>query len=142
MTRSATYRAHVDAGRLEVIAPNARDVNVRVNYVVDAGVVVENGEPVRSGTDMTGVLEPVAAPSRPTDADARPVRRSRRDQGATMRRLDVVALVSGVLLTGVAAASLWWSITGSINWELLKIVAPLALVAVGVVGLALSRNRE
>ena len=59
-----------------------------------------------------------------------------------MRRLDVVALVSGVLLTGVAAASLWWSITGSINWELLKIAAPLALVAVGVVGLALSRNRE
>ncbi|HEY5847423.1 MAG TPA: hypothetical protein VIT42_11615 [Microlunatus sp.] len=59
-----------------------------------------------------------------------------------MRRLDVVALVSGVLLSGVALASLWWSITGSMNWELLKIVAPLALVAVGVVGLALSRNRE
>lgn len=59
-----------------------------------------------------------------------------------MRRLDVVALVSGVLLTGVAAASLWWSITGAINWEVLKIVAPLALVAVGVAGLALSRNRE
>lgn len=59
-----------------------------------------------------------------------------------MRRLDVVALVSGVLLTGIAAASLWWSITGAINWEVLKIVAPLALVAVGVAGLALSRNRE
>ena len=67
LTRSATYRAHVDAGRVEVIAPNARNVNVRVNYVVDAGVVVENGEPVRSGTDMTGVLEPVAPQAaRPT----------------------------------------------------------------------------
>ena len=30
------------------------EVNVVVSYVVDAGVVVENGEPVRSGTDMTG----------------------------------------------------------------------------------------
>ncbi len=67
MTRSATYRAHVDAGRLEVIAPDAGNVDVRVNYVVDAGVVIENGEPVRSGTDMTGVLEPVAPQSgRPT----------------------------------------------------------------------------
>lgn len=59
-----------------------------------------------------------------------------------MRRFDVVALVTGVLLSGVALASLWWSVTGAINWELLKIIAPLALVAVGVVGLALSRNRE
>lgn len=59
-----------------------------------------------------------------------------------MRRLDVVALVTGVLLTGLAAASLWWSITGWLNWEVLKIVAPLALVAVGVIGLGLSRNRE
>ena len=59
-----------------------------------------------------------------------------------MRRLDVVALITGVLLTGIAAASLWWSITGWLNWETLKIVAPLSLVAVGVVGLALSRNRD
>lgn len=59
-----------------------------------------------------------------------------------MRRLDVVALVTGVLLTGVAAASLWWAITGWLNWEAIKIVAPLGLVAIGVVGLALSRNRE
>jgi hypothetical protein len=59
-----------------------------------------------------------------------------------MRRLDVVALVSGLLLSGAAMGFLWWSITGFINWEVLKIVAPLALVAVGVVGLALSRNRE
>jgi hypothetical protein len=59
-----------------------------------------------------------------------------------MRRLDVVALITGVLLTGIATASLWWSVTGWLNWDVLKIVAPLSLVAVGVVGLALSRNRE
>lgn len=58
MTRSGTYRAHVDVGRIEVIGPTAEGVNVRVNYVVDAGVVVADEEPVRSGTDMTGVLEP------------------------------------------------------------------------------------
>ena len=59
-----------------------------------------------------------------------------------MRRLDVVALVFGVLLTGVALASLWLSFTGSIDWQVIKIAAPLALVVVGVAGLALSRNRE
>jgi hypothetical protein len=57
-------------------------------------------------------------------------------------RLDVVALVTGVLLTGIAVASLWWSVTGWLDWEALRIAAPLALVAVGVVGLVLSRNRE
>ena len=31
-----------------------RNVNVVFDYSVDAGVVMENGEPVRSGTDMTG----------------------------------------------------------------------------------------
>ena len=44
-------------GRLEVLTPPG--VDVRVRYNVDAGVVTENGEPVRSGTEMTGVLEPV-----------------------------------------------------------------------------------
>ena len=53
-----------------------------------------------------------------------------------------MALITGVLLTALAAASLWWSVTGWLNWEVLKIVAPLGLVAVGVAGLALSRNRE
>ncbi len=59
-----------------------------------------------------------------------------------MRRLDVVALVFGLLLTVVAGASLWQTVVGSLNWELLKVAAPLVLVVVGVLGLALSRNRE
>ncbi len=62
---SSTYSARVDAGRIEVIAPTG--VDVRVRYAIDAGVVIENGEPVRSGTDMVGVLEPVLPQSgRPT----------------------------------------------------------------------------
>lgn len=59
-----------------------------------------------------------------------------------MKRVDVVALIAGVLLTGVAVASLWLTVTGSLNWQLIRLVAPLALVVVGVLGLAFSRNRS
>ena len=58
------------------------------------------------------------------------------------RTYDVVALIFGVLVTCVAAGSLWLSFVGSINWHLVKIIAPLGLVAIGVLGLALSRNRH
>jgi len=53
---------------------------------------------------------------------------------------DVVALVFGLLLTGVAVAALWFSSTGSLNWSVLRTATPLALVAVGGLGLALSRR--
>jgi hypothetical protein len=56
--------------------------------------------------------------------------------------VDVVALVSGLLLSGVAVAALWLAFTGSIDWQLVKVIAPLILVISGIVGLALSRNRE
>lgn len=59
---------------------------------------------------------------------------------AGRRRLDVVALVFGLVLTGTAATCLWLSLVGSVNWSLLKTVAPLSLVVVGVIGLALSRR--
>jgi hypothetical protein len=55
--------------------------------------------------------------------------------------VDVVALVLGIVLTAVAALSLWAALVGSINWGIVQIVAPLGLVATGIVGLALSRNR-
>ena len=75
------------------------------------------------------------------DVDPEPVGGQRRCAGAAMKRVDVVALVTGLLFTAVAAASLWLAFTGSIRWELLKVAAPLTLVVVGVIGLALSRNR-
>lgn len=59
-----------------------------------------------------------------------------------MRGVDVVALISGLLLTSVAGCSLWLIFGGSIDWQLLRIAAPLTLVVVGVLGLALSRNRS
>jgi hypothetical protein len=52
----------------------------------------------------------------------------------------VVALVFGLLFTAVAAAALWQSVIGTLHWSLLKTVTPLALVTVGVLGLALSRR--
>ncbi len=59
-----------------------------------------------------------------------------------MRRIDVTALVLGLLLTGVAGIALWSSVTGSVDWRAVRIAAPLTLVVVGVIGLALSRNRS
>ncbi|MET0694003.1 MAG: hypothetical protein ABWY56_08725 [Propionibacteriaceae bacterium] len=59
-----------------------------------------------------------------------------------MNRVDVVALVFGLLLTAVGAGALWLAIAGSLDWQLVKVAAPLALVVVGVLGLAFSRNRS
>jgi cytochrome b subunit of formate dehydrogenase len=59
-----------------------------------------------------------------------------------MRSVDVLALVLGVVLSAVAGLVLWASLFGSINWEVVRIAAPLGLVSLGVVGLALSRHRS
>jgi hypothetical protein len=59
-----------------------------------------------------------------------------------MKGVDVIALISGVLLTGAAGLSLWLSVVGPVNWRVVQVVAPLLLVVLGVVGLALSRNRQ
>jgi hypothetical protein len=58
------------------------------------------------------------------------------------RNRDVVALIVGLVFTSIAVGSLWLSFVGSINWQLVKIIAPLGLIAAGVLGLALSRNRS
>ena len=57
------------------------------------------------------------------------------------RTYDVVALIAGVVLTVVALGGLWLALAGPLPWDVIKIVAPLGLVALGVGGLALSRNR-
>ena len=57
-------------------------------------------------------------------------------------RPDVVALVAGVVLIGVAGAVLWNSLVAPLTWSLIRIIAPLVLVGVGLAGLALSRNRS
>ena len=61
---------------------------------------------------------------------------------AVLRSYDVVALVTGVVFSSVALGALWFALIGPLPWDVIKIIAPLGLVAVGVVGLALSRNRS
>ncbi len=61
---------------------------------------------------------------------------------AALRSYDVVALVTGVVFSSVALGALWFALIGPLPWDVIKIIAPLGLVAVGVVGLALSRNRS
>jgi hypothetical protein len=58
------------------------------------------------------------------------------------RRPDVVALVLGVLFTVLATGLLIDTLVVGLTWAVVKVVAPLVLVAVGVAGLALSRNRS
>jgi hypothetical protein len=57
-----------------------------------------------------------------------------------MKRFDVVALVTGVCFLGLALAVLANALVGPLSWALVKIVAPVVLVVVGVAGLALSRR--
>lgn len=65
VTRDAAYAAHVDLGSLEVIVP--KDVNVRVRYSVDSGVLHAYEQEPRSGEAVNGVIEPTTGRSgRPT----------------------------------------------------------------------------
>jgi hypothetical protein len=57
------------------------------------------------------------------------------------RTYDVVALITGVLFSCIALGALWLTLVGPLPWAVLKIVAPLGLIALGVGGLAMSRNR-
>ncbi|MFZ1411291.1 MAG: hypothetical protein WAS07_07535 [Micropruina sp.] len=56
-----------------------------------------------------------------------------------MKRLDLTALNMGLLLGALAALG-FWAALGSIDWQLVSIAAPLSLVVIGVLGLALSRQ--
>ena len=56
-------------------------------------------------------------------------------------RLDVVSLVLGLLLVVVATAALWLTFVGPLDWALISTAAPLVLVAVGALGLVLTRRR-
>jgi hypothetical protein len=51
-------------------------------------------------------------------------------------------LIFGLLFSCVALGSLWLTFVGPLNWQVIRIVAPMGLVAVGVLGLVLSRNHQ
>ena len=57
-----------------------------------------------------------------------------------MKRFDVVALIAGVCFACLALAMLSDALLAPLSWAFVKVAAPLVLVVVGVVGLALSRR--
>jgi hypothetical protein len=57
-----------------------------------------------------------------------------------VKRFDVVALVTGVCFLGLALVVLTDALVAPVTWAVVKIVAPVVLVVVGVAGLALSRR--
>ncbi len=59
-----------------------------------------------------------------------------------MKRRDTVALIFGLILTGVALGSLWFALTGTLDWALLKLATPIGLVVIGIAGLAVSRSSD
>lgn len=59
-----------------------------------------------------------------------------------MKRPDTVSLVLGLLATPLALAGLWLSFGGNLDWAAVKIAAPLTLVLIGIIGLAVSRSRH
>ncbi|QLQ16507.1 MAG: hypothetical protein HZY73_13540 [Micropruina sp.] len=58
-----------------------------------------------------------------------------------MNRRDVTAFNAGLVFLVVAALGLWMAF-GDVNWKLVSIAAPLALVFIGGAGLILSRTKS
>ncbi len=56
------------------------------------------------------------------------------------RRTDVMGLTVGLLFLLIAAVGLW-SAFGSVDWTTLGIALPIALVAIGVIGLDVDRRK-
>ena len=58
------------------------------------------------------------------------------------RRPDAVSVVLGLLATILALGGLWLTFGGSVDWSTLRVVAPLVLVLIGIIGLAAARPRS
>ena len=56
-----------------------------------------------------------------------------------MRRIDVAALNVGMVCVGLAALAMCAAF-GTVNWNIVSIIAPLGLVVIGLTGLLLSRT--
>ena len=48
-------------------------------------------------------------------------------------------MIFGLLLSAVGLGSLWFSVTGILDWDVLKLAIPIGLVVIGIAGLAVSR---
>ena len=59
-----------------------------------------------------------------------------------MKRRDTVALIFGLLLSGVALGSLWFAITGTLDLDVVKLEMTIGLVVVVIAVLAVSRTGD
>lgn len=55
-------------------------------------------------------------------------------------RVDVPALVIGLVLAPLAGLAIWTSLDLPVSWAPLLIAGPIALIGIGGLGLALSRG--
>ncbi len=55
------------------------------------------------------------------------------------RRRDTASLIVGLAFVLIAGLGLW-SAFGVVDWSLMKVIVPVCLVTVGLIGLAASRN--
>lgn len=55
------------------------------------------------------------------------------------RRRDTASLIVGLVFVMIAGLGLW-SAFGVVDWSLMKVIVPVCLVTVGLIGLAASRN--
>lgn len=58
-----------------------------------------------------------------------------------MNRLDVAALNVGLVCSALAVLALVAGF-GTVNWQIVSIVAPLGLVVIGLTGILLSRSSQ
>ena len=140
VTKDATFAADLGTGAVEIIAPP------NTNLVLDYSVAQRGGAGQRPDPRQRGEPERDVA-ARPfgglrAHPDPRHRGRPGRRGGEAMKRRDTVALIFGLLLTGVALGSLWFAITGTLDWDVLKLAMPIGLVVVGIAGLAVSRTGD
>lgn len=58
----------------------------------------------------------------------------------TRRRLEVSALMWGVFFACIAGFGGWIGLGRPVDWTLMKLAAPSALIIIGIVGLVVSRG--
>lgn len=58
------------------------------------------------------------------------------------RRADISSLVWGLIFSLVAALGIWRGLGHGVDWRMVTHLAPLALMAVGALGLLLNRTRH
>lgn len=63
-------------------------------------------------------------------------------QTRVRRDLDVSSLLWGVVFACIAGIAGWTAFGNDVNWQVLRFIAPLLLIGLGILGLILSRPKH